>query len=471
LVLHRKSVRAAISIAAILCCTRGVRAASAFACASDGPFPTLARPEGITELTGDVLIYCYGGTPTPAGAPVPTATIQVFLDTHITSRLLLNGWSEALLMIDDPLPFKQRVCGTDGDVLSGPGRCTITGTGTGVGVYDGSPGRPTVFQGQQAGVNSIVWTGVPVDPPGSSGSRLIRITNLRADAVAIGPPPSDEAFPNPITSTFVFTGTAPLPSINLQVLVAYVPFLLSSSADAPKQCAPGGSRLAALLGKHVSQATVHARAASSFSFKTRTSSAFIDNNTSPPPADSDNPGVSYASETGFFNSVFPKLDGRGDLAEAGLADQGTRIFVRIEGVPSGVALYSPVVVSRPATPYDKAEVARRIETTSNGGGRFRPTPANSAGLARLDNNGGAAIAVYEVLSANCFLCLGQFRLNQMDIPIYAAFDGASPATLGSAAAGHAPFSTETNASLTAAVPRFTELSSPTLTLVPTVCTQ
>jgi hypothetical protein len=48
--------------------------------------PPVVRVEGLSELTGDLLLSCTGGT---AGAQ-STATFRVFLNTNVTSRLT-NG--------------------------------------------------------------------------------------------------------------------------------------------------------------------------------------------------------------------------------------------------------------------------------------------------------------------------------------------------------------------------------------------
>src|SRR5437773_10582885 len=61
----------------------------------------------MTELIGDIVIQCIGGTPLAPGAPIPTANITVSLATGVTSRLIPTGanpsnTSEALLLIDEP---------------------------------------------------------------------------------------------------------------------------------------------------------------------------------------------------------------------------------------------------------------------------------------------------------------------------------------------------------------------------------
>src|SRR4028118_1131294 len=68
-------------------------------CATNAGVPPVVRAEGHTELVGDIVIQCTGGNPA-LGAQ--TANFQLFLNTNITSRLLGNNLSEALLMIDEP---------------------------------------------------------------------------------------------------------------------------------------------------------------------------------------------------------------------------------------------------------------------------------------------------------------------------------------------------------------------------------
>jgi len=73
-----------------------------------------------------------------------------------------------------------RDCAPDGP----PGVCAYTGTGTGI-AYDGTPGHPNVFQGQQLSNNSLTFT-LPLDQPGDLKSHTIRFTNLRAAASMLG---------------------------------------------------------------------------------------------------------------------------------------------------------------------------------------------------------------------------------------------------------------------------------------------
>ncbi len=153
---------------------------SPFQCFANGGVSAPARAEGLAELVGDYVVSCVGGTSTPSGSPVPTVDIQVFLNTSLSSRLLANPWSEAILLIDEPLPGSQLLC---------PGTCAITGNGGGgpIGVYNGTSGHPNVFQGHQTASNSITFSAVPIDPHAAPANSLtLRITNIRGNANALG---------------------------------------------------------------------------------------------------------------------------------------------------------------------------------------------------------------------------------------------------------------------------------------------
>ena len=248
---------------------------SAVTCNTNASVPTLARAEGYTELVGDYVLVCTGGTPTAPAQVVPQVNVSVFLTTNITSRLTTStgNYNEALLIIDEPNtpanPTKPILnCGNAGandQGVSGPGVCSITSDGNPVDTYGGIPnvsydlasatsgtcgtavpgssptryyggsssagdiygcGRPNIFQGrtglsQNSGQNNIVvFSGVPFDPPGTTTTRTLRITNVRANANGVG-----------IASTFAlseiqmnvsFTGTTFVAVNNPQQIVAYV---------------------------------------------------------------------------------------------------------------------------------------------------------------------------------------------------------------------------------------------------------
>jgi hypothetical protein len=117
-----------------------LRAQGTLSCATTASTPTI-RAEGFTELVGDIILNCSGGTPTPAGQPIPQVNITIFMNTAITSRLLQNSSqaSEALLLIDEPnglgsLVRQQLACATPST------GCLINGTGGSTSPYSGASG-------------------------------------------------------------------------------------------------------------------------------------------------------------------------------------------------------------------------------------------------------------------------------------------------------------------------------------------
>ena len=151
-----------------------------FTCTANAGIPPILRTEGETELLGDIVLSCSGGTPTPAGKVIPTATVTVTLNTQVTSKLInKRGDSEALLRIDEP--------GSTLGLCTTPGGCPVTSNGTGQGNFNGTAGHPNVFSGTVS-ANAVEWNGIPILAPVTSGSaRIYRITNVRANVAGLSP--------------------------------------------------------------------------------------------------------------------------------------------------------------------------------------------------------------------------------------------------------------------------------------------
>ncbi len=437
-------------------------------CLPGGITPAQVRSEGFSEQAQDFVFVCTGGTPAAQGLPIPRFNIELTFNTPVTSRVLAPGALEALLLLNEPTPAQQRVCGTPGDTVDVFGNCTIVATGNGNTEYDGSPGHPNVFQGKVAAPNSIVWPNVPVDFGGFSqatGAVILRMTNLRVNAVALGAGPIAGP-PNAVNATITITGTAPLPTVFVsEQPVAFVLNGIDPSVETPAQCAPEAATLPPIPGLTVSQVILHAGKGFAATFKTRTAAPFVDDSTSPAPVNQDELSLNFApfanTETDFFNSSFPTLRGHNNLALSGLADQGTRIIFRISKVPSGPAPLAPVVVTAP-NGIPQGFVARRINTKADGSGPFDPTPGDAAGLAPLVEDGGAWAAVYEILSE-----APASLIEALDVPIfqYAPFLNQATATIALApfgralTVGHPP------------IPRFVSPTGPGMPLTPLVCSQ
>ncbi len=323
--------------------------------------PTV-RNEGLTELTGDIVLNCNGGNPTALSQPVPQANITVYLNTQVTSRLLQGDRSEALLLIDEPQPGKQ--------LLATPG-ATVTGTGTGQETFDGSSGHPNVYQGIVSG-NSVTFIGVPIDPPSSTGSRIYRITNVRANANQLGI--SSTLVPSQVLAFISTSGPSRFQISNAQFPVATVRPGLSAAVlnalskldndwNSPNPTAMATLRYTALFGG---------------ALKPRLSGG-----------NQNIPGAIYNSESNFILNVLP---------QAGLADFGTRLRATFNNVPSGTDLY--VSTNNVGSTAERLAALTIAET-----GNFSAVPStltlpDGTKLAKLSVTNGAAAAVWEILNSD-----------------------------------------------------------------------
>jgi len=473
--------------------TANAQQVAAFSCVGNAGVPPIVRAEGLAELVGDLVLNCNGGTPTADGSAVPQANVQIFLNTNVTSRLLSDPWSEALLMIDEPGANAQRYCTTNGG-------CAVTGIGTAAGNdgltdgvdYDDPAGTvANVFQGRQSGANSIVWLGVPIDPPGTNATRIIRITNVRANANQLGV--SSTLIPTQIVMFISVTGTTALPINNPQQTVAFIQpgltFGTRSVVSSYLQCVSFNGSAATNTSSGLSSGlgtVVRFSEGFASAFKRRNVAAWVDNDTSPEPVNQNVPGAIYNTESGFYNNA-PVSAGNNtggltsNLSRGGLADHGTRLMARFANVPAGVALYASVYPVRSCADCGTggrasitgvvgsttatSAAARLVITDANGGGAFsRVTATNAstfdsgAATAPISLNNGAGMAVWEVLNADPLTS----QTFEFGIGVsYVANTGNNLPGLGTAtvAGSYAPLSTVTSASASASLPRFADTSS------------
>lgn len=479
----------------------------ALSCTSNAGATPLVRAEGIAELVGDVVLNCTGGTPTAPGAIVPQVNIQVFLNTNITSRLVSDPLSEALILIDEPAPSQQIACipGTTAlPVNAAPSgtTCPVVGVGGNTGVNFKSSGVPNIFQGRNAGTSALQWLGVPIDPPGTNGTRIIRITNVRANASQLGT--SSTLIPTQIQMFISVTPPQSLPLNNPQQTVAFVsPGLSFSLRDATStgttsgvtflQCVSNNGDISttntnALNGilntPGANNVSVTARFREGFpsSFKRRNVAPYtsiggtapISADTSATPTNQDTPGGiapnsvggQYFTETGFYagaagGSLSSAANG---LPRAGLADAGTRLMLRFAGVPAGAQIFVGVYESIggvSATGAGAAGVApsrvRLVSTDASGAGAFTAVSATSAGIyAPVALTGGAGVAVYEVMNSD------PLSQENIDVPVIVAYTSNTATNnpgLGTATVtgSFAPLSTVTTQSSSAPLPRFIDV--------------
>ena len=484
--------------------TANAQQVAAFSCIGNAGVPPIVRAEGLTELVGDLVLNCNGGTPTAAGSLVPQANVQIFLNTNVTSRLVADPWSEALLMIDEPSAAAQRYCSVNGG-------CAITGIGNSPGSdghidgidYDAVEAvtgtTPNVFQGRQNGANSIVWLGVPIDPPGTNSTRIIRITNVRANANQLGV--SSTLIPTQIVMFISVTGTTSVPINNPQQTVAFIQpglsFSVRQAVSSYLQCVSFNKDAATDTSKALNNGLgTIVRFAEGFasSFKRRNVAAYTNADTSPAPLDQNVPGAIYNTETGFWNHGPLVITGSGTngLGIAGLADHGTRLMARFANVPAGVTLFAslyPVVSCSDCGPSGRPAItavrnatsatltqARLVSTDSNGAGAFSAVVGTNnssfdggAATATISLNNGAGTAVWEVMNADPLTT----QTYEFGIGVsYAANTSNNLPGLGSAtvAGSFAPVSTVTTASASAPIPRFADTSTARTIFTISACT-
>jgi hypothetical protein len=449
------SFRKSLLLMALLVVVTGIASAQIFnplSCTANSGVPPIARAEGVAEEVGQVVIVCTGGNPTPAGNLIPTVNVQIFLNTNVTSRLLTSSSSEALLLIDEPNPWDstnpktQRLC-------AAPGNCPqIAAVGNGTGNYQGTgAGQENIFQAVPSGANSVTWLGVPVDPPGTAGNRIIRLVNVRANANQLGV--SSTLIPTSINMFISISGTGSLALTNPQLTVAFVQpgMTFSATGGNYNQCEPGTYQY-------------------DITFTERFGTAFRHNNpnfTDPTQPVGDQtildqqiPGKIYNTESMFSNKEL--------LAGAGVATQGTRLIARFSNVPANVSLSVSNGASNAAG--DRANLVTGHDANGAGGTVTYPawTPGNfptaATGTTAVALSGGAGVAVWEVISSNPGAISGlTFTVN--------VTYGANPLPgLGTATVtgNYAPTTTVFTASTTAPVPRFVDnpQSATTFTINP-----
>jgi len=345
----------------------GVASGTAFTCGvTNGAVTPTLRAEGYTELTGDIVIICSGGSPAPLGTVIPTANITLFLNTTVTSRLLpaatASNASEALLLVDEPGSgltgygpgVPQTFCGNP-QVGAGPGGCVeYVGTSTNtlaappnnVGVPVSGSGAGTVaganvFQGVTSG-NQVTFYGIPVQPPASGGlTRVFRITNVRVNANQVT---AGGSVPGSVTASLSINSSTSLAITNSTLTVGFVEqglsatgTLLTSNGSTTSSTAPNLAQCSSASVTSTSSSSTSPVGVLQFqenfatAFKTRLSAGVAQQNI---------PGTIYNSESGFVEPlVTSTVSGTGATYTAGLADYGTRLKATFNNIPSGVSLF------------------------------------------------------------------------------------------------------------------------------------
>jgi len=485
----------------------------AFNCTANAGNPTIVRAEGLTELVGDMLLNCNGGTPTLRGANIPLSNVTVFLNTNITSRLIGGGaLSEATLMIDEPHPDPTVAVPNNTVVLPPAGSplqflCTINGqgnacpeTGTFVGVPSPSPyaTQPNVFSGRQNSASSVVFLGVPIDAPGTAGQRVIRITNVRGNAFQLGV--SSTLVPTQITMFIAVNGSQQVTINNPTQTVAFIQvgLVVGGTTASFLQC---NDNNADLLSGGSGSADFFVKVSEGFasSFKRRNIALTADGVTAPAPKDQNVPGFPYNTESGFYA---PELFTGTPIV--GLADTGTRLLLRFNNLGAGVHIFVQTTVPLDA-PGQSASSVGACATVSSGSSGLTgscsqppqpPAPVTegigngqltlvsadvngasssfsaitgTGGLAEVAYSGTTGYATYEVVNSDPNVPESAF------INVFVAFISATAQNLPAPGAStvsvsFAPLSNVGTASATDPIPRFGDTSTPRAAFDINLCT-
>ncbi len=219
-----------------------------------------------------------------------------------------------------------------------------------------------VFQGFLIGPN-IVFPAVPLVP--SLSNTTLRIVNLRANTQNFAVGNSQTA------SVTVNMGQIPVNNA-VQTLGLALPTPLAATVSS-------------MGTQRTVQLTYSEKLANVNTFRTRVASGGVQ----------DVPGTAYNTESGFVNP--------GLVANAGLADTGTRLLVQFEGVPVGVSLFA-------AGTSDDGVSARLVATDSNGLGAGENFISGSSmfggSYAPISVSSGTATAVWEVITPSLPASIG-----------------------------------------------------------------
>jgi hypothetical protein len=436
-----------------------------FSCFASAAAPPTVRAEGVTELVGDVVLNCTGGAPTLVGTLIPQSNVTIFLNTNVTSRIVSGGASEALLTIDEPFPSAaqnptpssaqpapnvpqtQSGCVTNnvgtGGIL---GNCQMYGVVTAAGVNSltglpvaGTPPSPptgnsgpyrgnsytsgtvtsnsyNIFQGVQTGANQVSWNGVPIDAPGSNGTRFIRITNVRANACQLGV--STTLIPSQIIMVISITGSQGI-SVNnpTQTVATVVQGLKGANATASYlQCNSVNATL--LGGTGSTSAAIPLAAVEGFAsaFKVRNyaqvaSAATTAGAPNTPTTVNNGPGASGGNspqnilgtlfyidtESGIVLSNVPGLASGGTAnGSIGEADSGTQITFQLANVPSGLSIFAPPTIPL----YASNQVGTNFLPITGAVQTGLAVLVSTVGSGGLTISGGVASVTYEVVYSN-----------------------------------------------------------------------
>jgi len=443
----------ALAVVALLSSLAAPVYAQAVTCSASAGVPPVIRSEGVAEQVGDVVLNCTGAA-TPG-----TINVQIFLNSFVTSKLTGNGLSEALLLLNEPAGGAITICPPGKDCTSGG--------------YNAFQGQLQNLQTSASGVTgytSIVWTGIPFTPPGT-GTAVIRITNVRADALS-APPSGGQFIPQTVQEFVAINGVHGVAINPSQLTVAYLQpgVLLAASGKGPFVNCTG--RNTDLLD--------NGGAAQFTDFAATLTEGFASSFKLLGGTEQSTPGTNYFTESGFTSTAAPDFP-----ADIGTATQATRFFINITGLASGVSVYLPTSVPLFRSSDGKVTGAAQLVTCDSSGTTCTAAKAtttntsvstvvaNLSGTAQMAladfyGEGSVPLTLVSTTGNIYYEVTGDdpFTVETVALPITVAFAPGIPPTTATptVSVGLAPQNTDVLALDKDPIPRFGPSSAPGQTL-------
>jgi len=240
------------------------------------------RGEGLTELVGDILIQCSGGTANNA----ITANITVSFTQNVTSKIIGSA-TESYLLVDNQL-------------------------------LSSSVTPPTAGTINAFFPNELQFGPTALTEPGPASTRNIRITNVRL----IAGNPSTQTEIAGIIAGNIGSFSIPSPTVFVAQVQPSLVFTASPSSTSEKVCLLPQSPVVTLTYTGTIQNTFRAQGG-----------AYV---TPGLPATNTPLGQITESGLGYDGGV-----STGIAAAAGVATQGTRLYATFTNVPAGVTISVP----------------------------------------------------------------------------------------------------------------------------------
>ncbi|MFN7926103.1 MAG: hypothetical protein U0Q16_38755 [Bryobacteraceae bacterium] len=452
-----------LALAAPLFAIEALRAQTQpLSCAASADSVPEIRAEGQTERVGDFLIVCTGGTPTPAGQSLRAINFWLFnqpavdMTSRITFANARDSMTEAFLLVDEPPPAKQTICGSPAYPYSSPAELVCehpaSPKGDGLGTFDpdSGKGRGNAYQGRLVSRTGMMWYQIPFDSPGTGRARVLRFTNIRINASQLGIPMGTSASVQLLFTTAIrflgFPGSDGVTNPQPVVAIARhsIQFSIPRKPDSCLACESANGAFGDDNTQPLASRTSCDGRPFIFRFEELFSTAFR----------------SRAQETGFYKpdsdpNRWPQKLAHpnnqsiiaGPESRIGLADSGTRLTLAFTNVPDGVRIWlPPALVIRAG-----AEVTGLAER------------AGSDGDALVLITNGSGVAYFEIMRSDLA------RLETIDIePVisYAASVNPGVSKVEGRLGDGATFRT---ASDTAPIPRFDSPTEPTTWLTIIEC--